>query len=175
MFAFKGDVYSGIDAGCLTTDDLSFAQDNLRILSGLYGVIRPLDLIQGYRLEMSTKLANAKGNNLYHFWGDKISKVLNSDESDVIINLASNEYFKGIDKKSLDAKIINITFKEYKVDKYKIVGIYAKRARGAMVNFIITNRLTNPESLKLFDVGGYVFRDEFSDESNFIFTRGNST
>ncbi|SFV80834.1 UPF0246 protein YaaA [hydrothermal vent metagenome] len=171
LLAFKGDVYNGINAPSLSQEDLEFAQDSLRMLSGLYGVIRPLDLIAPYRLEMGTRLVNSKGKNLYEFWGDQISNVLNDDESEVIINLASNEYFKGIDKKALNAKIINIAFKELKNDKYKIIGIYAKRARGLMVNYIIKNRLIKPESLKAFDVEGYQFREELSDTLTWVFTR----
>jgi cytoplasmic iron level regulating protein YaaA (DUF328/UPF0246 family) len=171
LLAFKGDVYSGIDAPSLSQEDLEFAQDSVRMLSGLYGVIRPLDLIAPYRLEMGTRLVNSKGKNLYEFWGDQISNVLNDDESEVIINLASNEYFKGIEKKVLNAKIINIAFKELKDDKYKIIGIYAKRARGLMVNYIIKNRLIKPESLKAFDVEGYQFREELSDTLTWVFTR----
>ena len=171
LLAFKGDVYNGIDASSLSLDDFEFAQGHLRMLSGLYGVIRPLDLIQPYRLEMGTKLKNSQGKNLYEFWGDQISQVLNEDEPDVIINLASNEYFKGIDKKSLNAKIINIVFKELKNDVYKIIGIYAKRARGLMVNYMIKNRLTEPELLKSFNVEGYQFRQEMSDDLTWVFTR----
>ncbi|HIL04371.1 MAG TPA: peroxide stress protein YaaA, partial [Candidatus Thioglobus autotrophicus] len=151
---------------------LEFAQDHLRMLSGLYGVVRPLDLIEPYRLEMGTRLENANGKNLYEFWGDKISNILNDDEQEVIINLASNEYFKGIDKKSLNAKIISIAFKEFKGDKYKIIGIYAKRARGLMVNYMIKNRITSPEPLKAFETEGYQFREEMSDETTWVFTRG---
>ena len=171
LLAFKGDVYNGIDAPNLSLDDLEFAQGHLRMLSGLYGVIRPLDLIQPYRLEMGTKLKNSQGKNLYEFWGDQISQVLNEDESEVIINLASNEYFKGIDKNSINAKIINIAFKELKNDVYKIIGIYAKRARGLMVNYMIKNRLTEPESLKDFNVEGYQFRQAMSDDLTWVFTR----
>lgn len=171
LLAFKGDVYNGIDASSLDAQDLEFAQATLRMLSGLYGVVRPLDLIAPYRLEMGTKLATNKGKNLYEFWGDKISKVLNEDEPEVIINLASNEYFKGIDKKALNAKIINIAFKELKNDQYKIIGIYAKRARGLMVNYMVKNRLTNPESLKAFDVEGYQFKPEMSDKLTWVFAR----
>lgn len=171
LLAFKGDVYNGIDAPSLSLDDFEFAQGHLRMLSGLYGVIRPLDLIQPYRLEMGTKLKNSQGKNLYEFWGDQISQVLNEDESEVIINLASNEYFKGIDKKSINAKIINIAFKELKNDTYKIIGIYAKRARGLMVNYMIKNRLTEPELLKDFNVEGYQFRQDMSDDLTWVFTR----
>ena len=171
LLAFKGDVYNGIDAQSLSLDDFEFAQGHLRMLSGLYGVIRPLDLIQPYRLEMGTKLKNGQGKNLYEFWGDQISQVLNEDESEVIINLASNEYFKGIDKKSINAKIVNIAFKELKNDTYKIIGIYAKRARGLMVNYMIKNRLTDPELLKGFNVEGYQFRQTMSDDLTWVFTR----
>ncbi|BBB23459.1 conserved hypothetical protein [Isorropodon fossajaponicum endosymbiont JTNG4] len=173
LLAFKGDVYSGIDAPSLSMADLEFAQNTLRMLSGLYGVIRPLDLIQPYRLEMGTRLENPKGKNLYEFWGDEISTILNEDETDTIINLASNEYFKGIDQTALNAKIINIAFKEFKNDTYKIIGIYAKRARGLMVNFMIKNRITHAEDLKSFDKEDYQFRAEMSDDTtSWVFTRG---
>jgi cytoplasmic iron level regulating protein YaaA (DUF328/UPF0246 family) len=172
LLAFKGDVYNGIDVPNLSKKDLAFAQDHLRMLSGLYGVIRPLDLIAPYRLEMGTKLNNPKGKNLYEFWGDKISQLLNEDESEVIINLASNEYFKGIDKKALKAKIINVAFKEFKGDKYKIIGIYAKRARGLMVQFMVKNQITNPQDLKAFKAEDYCFRKEMSDSTTWVFTRG---
>jgi cytoplasmic iron level regulating protein YaaA (DUF328/UPF0246 family) len=142
------------------------------MLSGLYGVVRPFDLIQPYRLEMGTKLANNKGKNLYEFWGSGVSEVLNEDESELIINLASNEYFKSIDKKSLKADILNIAFKENKSDVYKIIGIFAKRARGLMVNYIIRNRINEPEALKGFTDEGYQFSSEFSDNSTWVFTRG---
>ncbi|HIG88720.1 peroxide stress protein YaaA [Candidatus Thioglobus sp.] len=172
LLAFKGDVYNGIDAPNLSSQDLDFAQSCVRMLSGLYGVVRPLDLIQPYRLEMGTRLENNKGKNLYEFWGDQISQVLNDDESEVIINLASNEYFKGIDKKALNAKIINIAFKELKNDTYKIIGIYAKRARGLMVNYIIKNRITKSDDLKNFNIEDYKFRQDMSDELTWVFTRG---
>ncbi|MCS5591299.1 MAG: peroxide stress protein YaaA [Gammaproteobacteria bacterium] len=172
LLAFKGDVYSGIDAPSLSEDDLRFAQEKLRMLSGLYGVVRPLDLIQPYRLEMGTKLVNNKGKNLYEFWGSKVSEVLNDDEDELIVNLASNEYFKSIDKKTLKATILNIAFKEKKSDTYKIIGIFAKRARGLMVNYIIRNRLNEPEALKSFADEGYQFSSKFSDDSTWVFTRG---
>lgn len=171
LLAFKGDVYNGIDAPSLDIQDLAFAQTSLRMLSGLYGVVRPLDLIAPYRLEMGTRLATDKGKNLYEFWGSGISKVLNEDESEIIINLASNEYFKGIDKKSLNAKIINIVFKELKNKHYKIIGIYAKRARGLMVNYMVKNRITSPEDLKGFDTEGYTFKADMSDNVTWVFTR----
>ena len=172
ILAFKGDVYNGIDAPSLSYDDLEFSQGKVRMLSGLYGVVRPLDLIQPYRLEMGTKLDNHKGKNLYEFWGAGVSEVLNEDESDLIVNLASNEYFKSIDKKTLKAKILNIAFKEKKGDIYKVIGIFAKRARGLMVNYMIRNRLNDPEGLKDFADEGYQFSNEFSDNSTWVFTRG---
>ena len=172
ILAFKGDVYNGIDAPSLSTEDLNFAQDKVRMLSGLYGVIRPLDLIQPYRLEMGTKLSNDKGKDLYEYWGSDISNVLNDDESELIINLASNEYFKAIDKKSLNAKILDIVFKEKKGDSYKVIGIYAKRARGLMVNFIIRNRLDTPSGLQDFSDEGYRFDKDLSDDSTWVYLRG---
>jgi hypothetical protein len=172
LFAFKGSVYNGINSASLSSDNLSFAQNNLRILSGLYGVLRPLDLIQPYRLEMGTKLKNNKGDNLYQFWGDEISKLLNNDEDKIIINLASNEYFKSINKKALKAKIINIAFKELKKDKYKVIGIYAKYARGLMANYIIKNKINAPKSLKNFNQEGYKFNEELTDKATWVFTRG---
>ena len=142
------------------------------MLSGLYGVIRPLDLIQPYRLEMGTKLSNAKGGDLYDYWGSDISSVLNEDEPDLIVNLASNEYSKAIDKKTLNADILDIVFKEKKGDNYKVIGIYAKRARGLMVNYIIRNRLDKPEELKDFTDEGYRFDKSLSSDSSWVFLRG---
>ena len=172
ILAFKGDVYNGINAPELSHEDLEFAQGKVRMLSGLYGVIRPLDLIQPYRLEMGTKLSNGKGSDLYDYWGSDISNVLNEDESDLIVNLASNEYFKAIDKNTLNANILDIVFKEKKGDAYKVIGIYAKRARGLMVNYIIRNRLENPENLKEFSDEGYRFDQGLSSESSWVFLRG---
>ena len=172
ILAFKGDVYNGINAPELSSEDLEFAQGKVRMLSGLYGVVRPLDLIQPYRLEMGTKLSNAKGRDLYDYWGSEISSVLNDDEPDLIINLASNEYFKAIDKKTLNANILDIVFKEKKGDSYKVIGIYAKRARGLMVNYIIRNRLESPEALKDFSDEGYRFDKELSTDSSWVYLRG---
>lgn len=172
ILAFKGDVYNGINAPELSHEDLEFAQGKVRMLSGLYGVIRPLDLIQPYRLEMGTKLSNAKGGDLYDYWGSDISSVLNEDESDLIVNLASNEYSKAIDKKTLNADILDIVFKEKKGDNYKVIGIYAKRARGLMVNYIIRNRLDKPEELKDFTDEGYRFDKGLSNDSSWVFLRG---
>ena len=172
ILAFKGDVYNGINAPELSQEDLEFAQGKVRMLSGLYGVIRPLDLIQPYRLEMGTKLSNAKGGDLYDYWGSDISSVLNEDEPDLIVNLASNEYSKAIDKKTLNADILDIVFKEKKGDNYKVIGIYAKRARGLMVNYIIRNRLDKPEELKDFTDEGYRFDKGLSNDSSWVFLRG---
>ena len=166
ILAFKGDVYNGINAPELSHEDLEFAQGKVRMLSGLYGVIRPLDLIQPYRLEMGTKLSNEKGGDLYDYWGSDISSVLNEDEPDLIVNLASNEYSKAIDKKTLNADILDIVFKEKKGDNYKVIGIYAKRARGLMVNYIIRNRLDKPEELKDFTDEGYRFDKDLSNDSS---------
>lgn len=171
IFAFKGDVYNGIEAQSFNSDNLQFAQNKVRILSGLYGVIRPLDLIQPYRLEMGTKLVNNKGKNLYEFWHNDVSKVLNKDEDEVIINLASAEYFKAIDKKTLKAKIIDIVFKEEKNGVYKVIGLFAKRARGMMINYIVKNNINNAEELKNFVTKGYKFREDFSNDSKWVFTR----
>ena len=172
ILAFKGDVYNGINAPELSSEDLEFAQGKVRMLSGLYGVVRPLDLIQPYRLEMGTKLNNAKGGDLYDYWGSEISSILNDDEPDLIINLASNEYFKAIDKKTLNANILDVVFKEKKGDSYKVIGIYAKRARGLMVNYIIRNRLESPEALKDFSDEGYRFDKELSSDSSWVYLRG---
>ena len=172
ILAFKGDVYNGINAPDLSSEDLEFAQSKVRMLSGLYGVVRPLDLIQPYRLEMGTKLSNAKGRDLYDYWGSQISNVLNEDEPDLIINLASNEYFKAIDKNTLKANILDIVFKEKKGETYKVIGIYAKRARGLMVNYIIRNRLENPEALKDFSDEGYRFDRGLSSDSSWVYLRG---
>ena len=172
ILAFKGDVYNGINAPELSHEDLEFAQGKVRMLSGLYGVIRPLDLIQPYRLEMGTKLSNEKGSDLYDYWGSDISSILNEDEPDLIVNLASNEYSKAIDKKTLNANILDIVFKEKKGDNYKVIGIYAKRARGLMVNYIIRNRLDKPEELKDFTDEGYRFDKGLSNDSSWVFLRG---
>ena len=172
ILAFKGDVYNGINAPELSSEDLEFAQGKVRMLSGLYGVVRPLDLIQPYRLEMGTKLSNAKGVDLYDYWGSEISSILNDDEPDLIINLASNEYFKAIDKKTLNANILDIVFKEKKGDSYKVIGIYAKRARGLMINYIIRNRLESPELLKDFSDEGYRFDKELSSDLSWVYLRG---
>lgn len=171
ILAFKGDVYNGIKADSFNADDLAFIQNKVRILSGLYGVIRPLDLIQPYRLEMGVKLANKNNKNLYEFWNSDLTKILNKDEDNVIVNLASKEYFKSINKKILKAKIINIAFKEKKNDSYKIIAIFAKRARGMMINYIVRNKINKPEKLKKFSDAGYQFNQKFSDDTQWVFTR----
>jgi uncharacterized protein len=159
VFAFKGDVYVGLDAYSFNESDISFAQDHLRILSGLYGVLRPLDLMQPYRLEMGTRLVTGRGKNLYEFWGSKISKSLDgaqsSGESEVLVNLASNEYFSAVDKKSLKTRVITPNFYDCKNGKYKIISFYAKKARGLMAAWIIKNKITDPEEIKGFCVAGY--------------------
>jgi len=174
LFSFAGDVYQGLDAESLGVDDIEFAQHHLRILSGLYGLLRPLDLMQPYRLEMGTKLRNPKGNNLYDFWADIITAQLNQelDVSDTLINLASHEYFKSIQTKSLHASIITPAFKENKGGTYKVVGIYAKKARGLMSRFIIENRITNAEDIKAFDLEGYIYNNSLSDGHTWVFSRG---
>ncbi len=175
ILAFKGDVYTGLDADTMTVAELSFAQDHLRILSGLYGVLRPLDLMQPYRLEMGTHFKNPRGNNLYEFWGDKITHALNQDltkqKTDILINLASNEYFQSIKPDKLSARIITPVFKDQKNGAYKIISFYAKKARGMMSRYIIHNKLTDPETIKHFDVAGYRFSAGDSDTDEWIFTR----
>lgn len=176
VFAFKGDVYTGLDVASWSLSDLKFAQKHLRILSGLYGLLRPLDLMQAYRLEMGTKLSNACGNNLYEFWGDRLSKALNEalDEqrgSKVVVNLASNEYFKAVDKAALQADIVTPVFRDYKNGTYKIISFFAKKARGQMAAWIIQERLKNPDELKAFDGGGYRFNAEMSQNKELVFTR----
>ena len=171
FLSFKGDVYNGINASSFSVKDLAFAQKHVRILSGLYGVLRPLDLIQPYRLEMGTKLNNNHGNNLYDFWGTDISKALNEDEEELIVNLASNEYTKAIKKNVLKAQVLNIAFKEKKNGTYKIIAVYAKRARGLMINYIIRNRLTDSESLKDFSDDGYQYTQPLSDSSSWVYVR----
>tara|TARA_R110002073_G_scaffold332410_3_gene518370 strand:- start:112320 stop:113237 length:918 start_codon:yes stop_codon:yes gene_type:complete len=175
LFAFKGDVYLGLDAYKFSEDDIGFAQDHLRILSGLYGVLRPLDLMQAYRLEMGTKFANEHGANLYKFWGKKISERLNKQlktlGSQTLVNLASNEYFKSVDLKALDAKVVTPVFKDWKNGKYKIISFFAKKARGRMSAYAIQNRLSSAEDLKSFDWDGYQFVAGEGGDNELLFTR----
>jgi len=175
IFAFKGDVYGGLDLDKFTEDDYVYAQDHLRILSGLYGCLRPLDLIQPYRLEMKTKLKNERGENLYQFWDDQITKSLNKElkkqQEPVLVNLASNEYFKSVKPKLLAGRLLNINFKETKDGKTRVVAIFAKRARGMMADYIIRNRIENPEDIKKFRAEGYRFNKSLSDDKQWTFER----
>ncbi|WP_334013651.1 peroxide stress protein YaaA [Alteromonas sp. S167] len=175
MYAFNGDVYTGLDAYTLSEDSVAYAQNHLRILSGLYGLLRPLDLMQAYRLEMGTKLANPDGKDLYAFWDDRITQVLNDameEQGDnVLVNLASNEYFKAVKKKQLNGMVITPTFKDCKNGQYKIISFFAKKARGLMARYIIENRVEDVEGLKAFDVDGYVFSEEQSSSTELVFLR----
>lgn len=175
VFAFRGDVYTGLDADSLGAADLTFAQKHLRILSGLYGVLRPLDLIQPYRLEMGTALRSEAGRNLYDFWGGDIATTLNEEftgaRRPVLINLASEEYFKSVHLKTLAAEVITPIFKERKGDGYKIVSFFAKQARGLMAGHIIRNRLKRPEAIKDFALAGYRYDPRFSTSHEWVFTR----
>lgn len=175
LAAFKGQVFIGLDANSLSEADLIYAQERLRILSGLYGILRPLDIIQPYRLEMGTELKNPRGKNLYQFWGTKLTDILNAEISKskykTLINLASNEYYKAINPKKINGRIITPVFKEAKGNEYKQVTIYAKTARGYMTRFIIQNRIENPEDIKSFDTEGYLFNSDLSTENEWVFTR----
>ena len=176
LLAFKGDVYTGLDAETLNEKELLYTQDHLRILSGLYGVLRPLDLIQPYRLEMGTKLNTNSFQGLYKYWGDKltqnINKALIAQSDDILINLASNEYFKSLNKSKLNAKIITPVFKDFKNGEYKTISFYAKKARGLMSRFILKNQLKNPEELKHFETNGYYFSEAESNANQLVFLRG---
>jgi len=176
LFAFKGEVYNGLDAYTLSQEDADFAQNHLRMLSGLYGVLKPYDLILPYRLEMGTKLQTEKFNGLYEFWGEKIrknlQKAINESGSDILVNLASAEYFKAAQLKKINADIITPSFKEARDDGYKMITIYAKKARGLMTRFIIQNKINNAEDLKHFDSEGYFYNEELSKGNEYIFTRG---
>lgn len=175
LLAFNGDVYSGLDANTFSQDDFDYAQQHLRILSGLYGVLRPLDLMQAYRLEMGTKLDTGKNKNLYQFWDDRISKKLNeaidTQGDNVLINLASNEYFKAVKPKVLNAEIYTPVFQDCKNGQYKVISFFAKKARGMMARYIIQNRLTDVSDLKNFDTAGYQFSQEKSKGNELVFTR----
>lgn len=175
LLAFKGDVYVGLDAESMKAKDFDFAQKHLRILSGLYGLLKPLDLIQPYRLEMGTKFANTRGKNLYEFWGtlihDAIEKELSKHSSTELINLASNEYFKAVKHKKLPHTVITPSFKDYKNGQYKMISFFAKKARGMMARFIIDNRIDSPEGLKDFNTDGYQFDNKSSTETELVFLR----
>jgi hypothetical protein len=175
VLAFKGDVYTGMQAETFQASDFNFAQKHLRILSGLYGLLRPLDLMQAYRLEMGTKFVNKNGKNLYQFWDNKITTILNEDIKDSgskeLINLASNEYFKSVQLKYLDSEVITPIFKDFKNGKYKIISFYAKKARGMMAAYIIKNKIKNAEDIKSFNIDGYRFDNDMTRDNNWMFTR----
>lgn len=175
LLAFKGDVYTGLHVDDFSDDDFDFAQRHLRMLSGLYGLLRPLDLMQPYRLEMGTKLENKRGKDLYAFWGkritDQLNQALKDQGDDILINLASDEYFKSIQTKALDGHIIKPVFLDEKNGKYKIISFYAKKARGLMSRFIIKNQLTRAEQLVDFDLDGYQFAESESKGNELVFKR----
>ncbi|MEM9508681.1 MAG: peroxide stress protein YaaA [Cyanobacteria bacterium P01_E01_bin.35] len=180
ILAFQGDVYQGLNAASFEQQDFDFAQQHLRILSGLYGILRPLDLIQPYRLEMGTKLAHAKlkdltANTLYEFWSDQLTQAVNQQleqlDQKIIVNLASNEYFKAVQPKLLRGTVINPVFKDWKSGKYKIISFYAKKARGMMAAYIIKHKIVDPENLKQFSESGYSYNAELSEQKNLVFTR----
>ena len=174
-FAFQGDVYQGLEIDSFSKDDLNYAQDHFRILSGLYGLLKPLDLIQAYRLEMGTSFQNERGRNLYDFWNTSITEQLNKElkliKSQYLLNLASNEYYKVIQPKSLNATIITPVFKDWKNGQYKIISFFAKKARGMMASYQLKNKINNIEDLKNFNTAGYVFNDNMSQGNQLVFTR----
>jgi cytoplasmic iron level regulating protein YaaA (DUF328/UPF0246 family) len=175
LLAFNGDVYTGLDASSFSEDDFAHAQQHLRILSGLYGVLRPLDLMQAYRLEMGTKLDTGQNKNLYQFWDERISHKLNqaidTQNDNVLINLASNEYFKAVKPKTLNAEIYTPIFQDCKNGQYKVISFFAKKARGLMARYIIQNRLTDISQLREFNTAGYQFSSEKSKGNDLVFTR----
>ena len=171
IYSFSGDVYEGLDAYSLGEEDVKFAQRNLLILSGLYGILKPLDLIQPYRLEMGRKLKYESHKNLYSFWNDKISLYLNNIKDKVIINLASNEYFNVVNKEKISKKIISPIFKDEKNGKFKIISFYAKKARGLMANYIIKNKIDDPSQLIKFNINGYTYNKNLSTDFYPVFTR----
>jgi len=173
VFAFKGDVYTGLAVETMTKTELDFIQSHVRILSGLYGLLKPMDLMQAYRLEMGTKLKSDRFSGLYEFWGSKLTACLNDElvKGDVLVNLASNEYFKSVQAKQINSQIVTPVFKDFKGDKYKIISFYAKKARGLMVRYAADHQISNVESLKNFNYAGYYFSEEESTESNWVFLR----
>ncbi|MFY3384952.1 peroxide stress protein YaaA [Paracidovorax sp. MALMAid1276] len=175
LLAFNGDVYEGLDARTLAPDDLDWAQGHVAILSGLYGVLRPLDRMQPYRLEMGTRLATGAGSNLYQFWGRQIAEHLNTrlraDTTPVVVNLASQEYFKAVDCKALKARVIECVFEDYKGGSYKIISFFAKRARGLMARYAITHRIATPHALEGFDLDGYALAPASSSPERLVFRR----
>lgn len=173
IYAFSGDVYRGLDSYTVEEDKIDFMQNSVRIISGLYGLLKPLDLIQPYRLEMGTKMPVGDNKNLYEFWRQKITTQLNSDldENEPVLNLASNEYFKAIDRKVVKTDIYTANFKQLKNGEYKTIAIFSKKARGMMTRFIIDNNITDINDLKLFNYDDYMFHESLSTEREFIFTR----
>jgi cytoplasmic iron level regulating protein YaaA (DUF328/UPF0246 family) len=176
VFVFKGDVYVGLDIERFLEEDLIYTQDHLRILSGLHGLLRPLDLIMPYRLEMGTKLKYRRNNNLYEFWGDVITSslqnVIDEDGSGILVNLASDEYFKSIDTGKLNARVITPVFMDHKNGEYRFISFFFKKARGMMARYILLNRVEDPEQLKLFEEDGYTYNDRLSEGDRLVFTRG---
>lgn len=173
IYAFNGDVYRGLDAYNISTKKLDKLQDTVRILSGLYGVLKPLDLIMPYRLEMGTKMPVGRNKNLYEFWKKKVTQALNEEleDNELFLNLASNEYFKAIDKKALKVPVIDIDFKELKNDNYKTIGIFAKFARGLMARYLIETNAQTIDDIKGFNLENYRFHEQLSKENNLVFTR----
>ena len=173
IYAFSGDVYKGIDSYTIEKDKIDFLQNNIRILSGHYGLLKPLDLIQPHRLEMGTKMSFKSYKNLYEFWKKQVSLELNEQlsENEPVLNLASNEYFKVIDSKVIDSPIYSANFKQYRDGDFKTIAIYSKKARGLMTRFIVDNHIDVIDEIKLFDYDGYVFHEELSNEKDFVFTR----
>ena len=175
VLAFAGDTYVGLDATTLDDADLTYAQDHLRIISGLYGLLRPLDMIQPYRLEMGRRLNNPRGADLYDFWDNRLANAIDdivaSHSASVVINVASNEYFKAAKVKTMKARVITPVFKEIKNGEARVLGLFAKRARGSLARYMIQNRIEDPEGLKSFDTGGYTYRDDLSEDDTWVFTR----
>ncbi len=175
VLAFNGDVYEGLDAGALRPAQLEWAQSRLRILSGLYGLLRPLDLIQPYRLEMGIRLENERGKDLYAFWGDRLAGALAAElaghRHPVLVNLASEEYFKAVSRRALGRAVVQPVFQERKGTAWKVVSFQAKRARGAMARYAIEHRIEDPKRLQRFDVDGYAFAPEASDDETWVFRR----
>ncbi len=175
VMAFNGDVYAGLNTKTFTKDDFELAQKKLRIISGLYGILKPCDMIMAYRLPMGTKLANERGKNLYEFWGDiitnEINKTLSENKTNILVNLASNEYFKAINTDKLGGDVVDILFKENKKNVYRVVSFYAKKARGLMARYIIKNKLKNIEDLKSFNLDNYTFDSSQSSKNKLVFVR----
>jgi uncharacterized protein len=171
VMTFNGDVYDGLDARTMSAKQLDYTQSRIRILSGLYGMLKPLDLIHPHRLEMGTRLQNPRGKNLYEFWGDMITEALNKEGSPVLVNLASDEYFKSVKPKKLDMPVITPVFEDWKGGKFKIISFFAKRARGMLARYAAVNNITDPVKLKKFDVDGYKFEADASNDTTWVFRR----